>query len=97
MLKQIRSMLGGFIASEDGVRKQAMLPVAWVAAVMMAAAFVLSMPERAHADYCWSSQWDCYNVSPSPCPSTCAKDCRTYSSGCHLYGSSGLYRCRCWS
>ena len=45
MLKQVGSIVRGLIASEDGVRKQAILPVAWVGAVMMAAAVVL-MPEK---------------------------------------------------
>ena len=93
MLKQVRSFLVSFIASEEGVKKQAILPVAWVGAVMMAAAVVLSMPAKADA-YCWVDV-DCHNVSPSPCPSECGDKCYTYSSGCHLYGSSGTYRCRC--
>ncbi len=93
MLKQVRSLLGGFIASEDVGRKQAILPVAWVGAVMMAAAVVLSMPAKADA-YCWVAV-DCYNVSPSPCPYVCGKYCKVYSSGCVQYGSSGTYRCRC--
>ena len=93
MLKQMGRAVGGILASEDGVQKKAILPVAWVAAVMMAGAFVLSMPAKAHA-YCWVDV-DCYNVSPSPCPYVCGEDCYTYSSGCVQYGSSGTYRCRC--
>ena len=91
MLKHVRSVLGGFIANEDGIKKQAILPVAWVGAVMMAAAVVVSMPDKAHADYCWAA-WGCCN-----CVSSCAEQCYASYSGCHLYGSSGLYRCRCGS
>ena len=53
MLMQTFRFLVGFIASEQGVKKQAILPVAWVAAVMMAGAVVLSLPEKAQADTCW--------------------------------------------
>ena len=98
MLKQVFRFLVGFIASEDGVRKQAILPVAWVGAVLMAAAVVLSMPEKAHADYCWTA-WDC-DLDTTPkidCDDWCEDECYTYSSGCVPYGSSGRYRCRCGS
>ncbi len=93
MLKKFRDLVGGFVASEDAVRKQAILPLAWVGAVMMAAAVVVSMPEKAHADYCWAA-W-CYNTSPSICTSSCNTSCYSWSSGCVPYGSSGLKRCRC--
>ena len=98
MLMQVYRFLVGFIASEEGVKKQAILPVAWVAAVMMAAAVVLSMPEKAHAGYCWTA-WDCdLDTTPAiDCGWWCGNKCYTYSSGCVPYGSSGRYRCRCGS
>ena len=40
MFRQISSFLVGFVASEEGVKKQAILPVAWVGAVLMAGALV---------------------------------------------------------
>ena len=43
------------LASEDTGAKGSMLPVAWVGAVMMAAAAVLGMPEKAHAGSCWTN------------------------------------------
>ena len=84
------------LASEDTGAKRSMLPVAWVGAVLMAAAVVLGMPEEAHADYCWSA-WDC-NLDTTPkidCDWWCDYECDTYSAGCVKYGSSGRYRCRC--
>ena len=93
MLKQVGSIVRGLIASEDGVRKQAILPVAWVGAVMMAAAVVL-MPEKAQADTCWAA-WHCNNHHSYWCKDSCAESC-TGSSGwaCLRYGS-GPYRCKC--
>ena len=86
------------LASEDAVSKRSILPVAWVGAVMMAATIVLSMPQKAHADYCWSV-WDC-DLDTTPkidCDWWCDHECDTCSSGCVKYGSSGRYRCRCGS
>ena len=97
MLMYIRRVMC-VLASEDAVSKRSILPVAWVGAVMMAAAIVLSMPEKAHADYCWTA-WDC-DLDTTPkidCGWWCEEKCYTYSSGCVKYGSSGRYRCRCGS
>ncbi len=97
MLKRFRNLVGGFIASEDGVRQQAILPVAWVGAVMMAGAVVLNMPDKAQAStYCWAG--GCPNTSPAV---NCNYECQNSSSceqnwgTCLYYGSSGLKRCRC--
>ena len=98
MLRRMRSFLGSFIASEEGVKKQAILPVAWVGAVLMAGAVVLSMPDKAQAGtYCWAS-W-CPNTSPAV---NCNYVCKNSSScpqknwgTCLNYGSSGQKRCRC--
>ncbi len=95
-LKQVRSFLVGFIASEEGVKKQALLPVAWVGAVLMAAAVVLSMPEKAHASVCWGA-WHCDSESAYFCKGNCQNVCPSQNSGwdCVRYGS-GPYRCKCW-
>ena len=93
MLRRMRSFLG-VIASEDGLQKQSILPVAWVGAVLMAAAVVLSMPEKAHA-VCYAG-WDCEDLaSTSYCPTTCQATCGTSYDACVQYGSTGRYRCRC--
>ena len=97
MLKRIGNLVGGFIASEDGVRKQAILPVAWVGAVMMAAAVVLSMPEKAHASVCWA-RWGCENHSTYWCKGICDQECPSEITGwtCTRYGSAPKWRCKCW-
>ena len=97
MFIKMRTFLVGFIASEEGVRKQTILPVAWVAAVMMAAAIVLSMPDKAHADVCWAD-WGCDSEPAYFCDGNCEDKCgEDYNSGwdCVRYGS-GPYRCKCW-
>ncbi len=88
--------LVGFIASEEGVKKQAILPVAWVSAVLMAGAVVLNMPDKAQAStYCWAA-W-CPNTSPAiNCNDVCEdSSCATAWGTCLNYGSSGMKRCRC--
>ena len=93
---QIRTFLVGFIASEEGVQTQAILPVAWVAAVLMVGAVVLNMPDKAQAStYCWAA-W-CPNTSPAiNCNDECKRDCPGKNWGtCLNYGSSGKKRCRC--
>ena len=97
MFMKMRTFLVGFIASEEGVRKQTILPVAWVAAVMMAAAIVLSMPDKAHADVCYAA-WNCDSREAYFCQGECEDDCDEYNSGwaCVRYGSSPKYRCKCW-
>ena len=57
------------LASEDAVSKQAILPVAWVGAVLMAGAVVLSMPDKAHADTCWLDP--CGGKHPYFCKEIC--------------------------
>ena len=96
MLRRARSFLGGFIANENGVKKQAILPVAWVAAVMMAAAVVLSMPEKAQAGSCWTTI-GCAGQNASYCQSVCTGSGGCGGSGwaCLRYGS-GPYRCKCY-
>ena len=84
------------LASEDAVSKQAILPVAWVAAVLMAAAVVLNMPDKAQAStYCWAA-W-CPNTSPAiNCNDACEDSCAPKNWGtCLNYGSSRFKRCRC--
>ena len=96
MLMQVFRFLVAFIASEEGVKKQAILPVAWVGAVMMTAAVVLSMPDKAQAStYCWAA-W-CPNTSPAiNCNTACQAVCSPKNWGtCLNYGSSGMKRCRC--
>ena len=96
MLHQGIRVLRSFLTSEEGVRKQAILPVAWVGAVLMAGAVVLSMPDKAQASsYCWAA-W-CPNTSPSVnCNNVCqSSSCNTAWGTCVNYGSSGLKRCRC--
>ena len=96
MFMKIRAFLVGFIASEEGVQKQAILPVAWVAAVLMAGAVVLNMPDKAQAStYCWAA-W-CPNTSPAVnCNTACQSNCFPKNWGtCLNYGSSGQKRCRC--
>ena len=85
------------LASEDTGAKRSMLPVAWVGAVMMAAAAVLGMPEKAHADVCYA-EWDCDSKPAYFCQGSCQRDCREQNSGwdCVRYGSSPRYRCKCW-
>ncbi len=96
MLRRIRSVVGGFIANEDGVRKQAILPVAWVAAVLMAGAVVLSMPEDAQADTCWGA-WGCNSHHAYWCKDDCdASPCDGGGWACVRLGSSPYYRCKCW-
>ena len=81
------------LASEDAVSKQAILPVAWVAAVLMAAAVVL-MPEKAQAETCWAA-WHCNNHHPYWCKEECRVSCSDTSGwACVRYGS-GPYRCKC--
>ena len=96
MLHQVIRVLRSFLTSEEGVRKQAILPVAWVGAVLMAGAVVLSMPDKAQAStYCWAA-W-CPNTSPSVnCNYECRRSCPQKHWGtCLNYGSSGMKRCRC--
>ncbi len=96
MLHQVIRVLRSFLTSEEGVRKQAILPVAWVGAVLMAGAVVLSIPDTAQAStYCWAA-W-CPNTSPSiNCNTVCANSCPQKPWGtCLNYGSSGKKRCRC--
>ena len=84
------------LASEDAVSKRSILPVAWVAAAMMAAAVVLNMPDKAQAStYCWAS-WG-PNTSPAiNCNSAClSSSCATAWGTCLYYGSSRFKRCRC--
>ena len=97
MLKQIRSMLGGFIASEDGVRKQAILPVAWVAAVLMAGAVVLSIPEKAHAGSCWTSI-GCAGQNAYYCQSVCSGSggCGGTGWSCTPFPGTLVKRCKCY-
>ena len=98
LFMRIRTFLVGFIASEEGVQKQAILPVAWVAAVMMAAAVVWSMPDKADASHvCWG-KWHCDQEAAYFCQSDCYDGCgEDYRNGwaCVRYGS-GPYRCKCW-
>ncbi len=95
MFMQIRTFLVGFIASEEGLKKQAILPVAWVGAVLMAAAVVLNMPDKAQAStYCWAA-W-CPDTSPAVnCNNACEDSCDIAWGTCLYYGSSGQKRCRC--
>ena len=97
MLMQVFRFLVAFIASEEGVKKQAILPLAWVGAVMMTAAVVLSMPDKAQAStYCWAA-W-CPNTSPAVnCNYVCqnSTSCTQNWGTCLNYGSSGLKQCRC--
>ena len=96
MLHQGIRVLRSFLTSEEGVTKQAILPVAWVGAVLMAGAVVLSMPDKAQAStYCWAG--GCPNTSPSVnCNIACQNSCPQQPWGtCLNYGSSGLKRCRC--
>ena len=96
MLHQVIRILRSFLTSEEGVKKQAILPVAWVGAVLMAGAVVLSMPDKAQAStYCWAD-W-CPNTSPSVnCNTSCQNNCPTKPWGtCLNYGSSEMKRCRC--
>ena len=95
LFMRIRTFLVGFIASEEGVQKQAILPVAWVGAVLMAGAVVLSMPDRAQASTCWAG-W-CPNTTPAiNCNNACQQSsCNTQWGTCLYYGSSGMKRCRC--
>ncbi len=93
---KIRAFLVGFIASEEGVKTQAILPVAWVAAVMMVGAVVLNMPDKAQAStYCWAD-W-CPDTTPAVnCNDACKDSCNPKNWGtCLNYGSSGMKRCRC--
>ena len=90
----IRSVLC-VLASEDTGAKRSMLPVAWVGAVMMAAAVVLGMPEKAHAQTCWLD-WGCDTKPAYFCQGRCQSECGSFSAwGCVRYGS-GPYRCKCW-
>lgn len=82
--------------SEEGVKTQAILPVAWVAAVLMVGAVVLNMPDKAQAStYCWAA-W-CPNTSPAVNWNyECKRSCAPKNWGtCLNYGSSGKKRCRC--
>ena len=97
MLRQIRSVLGGFITNEEGVREQSMLPVAWVGGVMMIAAVVLSMPEKAHAGICWTST-ACQNQHPYYCQSVCAgSPCHASGWSCTPFPGTLQYRCKCYN
>ena len=97
MSHDVIGVLRSFVASEEGVRKQAILPVAWVGAVLMAGAVLLSMPTKADASTCWAA-W-CPNTSPSVnCPQSCQSSCGQIYGTCTSYGSSGQKRCKCsWS
>ena len=95
MLMQVYRFLVGFIASEEGVKKQAILPVAWVAAVMMAGAVVLSMPDKAQANTCWLN-WGCDSADAYWCQPICGgNDACGDGWACAKYGSAG-YRCKCF-
>ena len=95
MLKYVGGILRQFVTSEDGVSQQAILPVAWVGAVLMAAAVVLGMPDKAHADVCWAD-WGCDNYHAYWCQGECADtSCTGGGWACVRYGS-GPYRCKCW-
>ena len=95
MLMQIFRFLVGFIASEEGVKKQAILPVAWVGAVLMATAVVLSMPDKAQANTCWLN-WGCNNAHPYWCKSIFqGNDACGDGWACAKYGSAGC-RCKCF-
>ncbi len=77
------------------VKKQAILPVAWVGAVLMATAVVLSMPDKAQANTCWLN-WGCNNAHPYWCKSICqGNDACGDGWACAKYGSAG-YRCKCF-
>ena len=97
MLKQVRSLLGGFVASEDGVRKQAILPVAWVGAVMMTAAAVLSMPQAAQAGSCWTSV-NCAGQNAYYCQSVCTGSggCGGTGWSCSDFPGTCEKRCKCY-
>lgn len=87
------NFMGAFLASETGfVRQRTGLPVAWAVGVLVAAAVLFGMPDRAHAA-CGFWGADC-----SPGSSTCTSYCVDYmhcSSGqCALY-SPGVYKCYC--
>ena len=83
------------LASEDTGAKRSMLPVAWVGAVMMAAAVVLGMPAKAHAGVCWAD-WGCDTKPAYFCKGQCNCWCEgTTAWACVRYGS-GPYRCKCW-
>ena len=96
MFMKIRTFLVGFIASEEGVRKQGILPVAWVAAVIMAAAVVFSMPEKAHAGSCWTTT-SCGGQSAYFCQSVCQNgfNCNGSAWACRPYPGTLQYRCYC--
>ena len=84
------------LASEDAVSKQAILPVAWVAAAMMAATVVLSMPDKAEAGTCWTA-WGCNTQPAYWCSQFCNSDNSPCGDGwaCVRWGSSPYYRCKC--
>lgn len=83
------------LASEDTVAKRSILPVAWVGAVLMAAAVVLSMPDKAQADTCWGA-WGCANQHPYFCQSDCQNSWCGDGWACVQIGSSGYSRCKCF-
>ena len=94
MFRQISSFLVGFVASEEGVKKQAILPVAWVGAVLMAGAVVLGMPEKAHADTCWLDP--CGGKHPYFCKDICFRGCEEATAWwCRPFPGTLERRCFC--
>ena len=82
------------LASEDTGAKGSMLPVAWVGAVMMAAAAVLGMPEKAHAGSCWTNV-SCGGKHPYYCKDKCGSAVCN-GSGWAFRPFPGTLEYRCW-
>ena len=83
------------LASEDTGAKGSMLPVAWVGAVMMAAAVVLGMPAKAHAETCWLGS--CAGKHPYYCKQECQKYCcGTTAWVCRPFPGTLERRCYCY-
>ena len=93
MLKYVGGILRQFVTSEDGVSQQAILPVAWVAAVMMAAAVVVSMPEKAQAGTCWTG--NCAGQHAYYCKDICDDVCSATAWSCKTYPGTLQKKCFC--
>jgi hypothetical protein len=73
------------------VRQRNGLPVAWAAGVLVAAAVMFGMPEKAHAACGWGPSC---TPGVSNCSQLCWQSLGCSTTGCALY-APGDYRCYC--